>query len=570
MYTCCYDGIGNDLEIINGCNIDGTECNRNDVADTSITTNLQGIYDVKFSHNADYLFSSVRSNGTLPNRIVVWEWDTVSQELSFVSQVLGGVDTGPFILDNVGYIALSPETNYLAAASYEEMSLSLFSFNPTTGTLAFDSVIYDNKSPNGESTGAPTANGLDGIVNMVFYVSDDPAATPKIFTACEDGSELGTFEVAASGGLLFLENRRTQRTGLDLPGCFDADGTFIKQRNPTGLAVDSVNGRLYAGFSGNDVLAVYNILDESPYLECHHVVNTPSAPLVEHQVALGDPDWVGFVDGFVYVIGGRLAIITVFKPSDDPASAYGVGTLDFVQQETETTLPVLERPVYGTVSNDGCTMYVAQTRGNPILIFSRDSSTGILTYLSPLEFDNGLYTALSVAVHPFGDVFVPITDLDLSDQSSGLHIHKDSCPDIGFTQSSYDDLNIPENQHDNLRVEQNDMFTIPNMFAFVLSGMLFVALVVGLFSSISTFLKASPDERTCAHDVESHWSSRSYSSHAYGPAPVLLEEQASLGEITSLTGGAEGNDSYYQSQEEAALSIFGREKEAKCEDSACK
>lgn len=532
-----------------------TECYLDDVLDSSIQTNVNGMWDVKMSHNGDYLFASVRSDNdpnltgkASANRIIVWAYDVETDALTFVQEVVGGVNTDTYALEDVGYLAISPDSTFLVAASYEEDALALFTFDPLTGELAFDSALYDLKSPNAGGT----VHGLDGVTNMVFHDESDtdPTKTKKIFTACDDGSEIGVFEVSPTLGLNFLAVRRTQRAGQDdLPGCLGADSGILKMRNPQYMAVDAVNGFLYVAFTGNDVLGVFNILDESPYLECNHQINI-DAVYEPHQVVLGDAVWVGYIDGYVYVIGGRLAIISVFEQDNSPTAIYGNGTLDLIQQENETSCPDLLKPIFGAISADGCLFYVAQIRGDPVMMFSRDHDTGELTFLSVLLEARGSSWegATSVALHPYGDVFVPYLMLnETGAYTTELQIYKDVCPDISFTLSNYDEL---EAKHHPL---EDEMLTVPNTFAAVLSGLLFASLVVGLYSSTVSFFKKSAESEGPVpnfDDVESHWSSKSYSAHSYTPVPTGSRKgvAATLGEVSSLTGAAEGSN--YQSQEE--------------------
>lgn len=218
------------------------------------------------------------------NGIVTLAWGAETKELAFVNFIAEGTDTPQYALTQVGYLAVSPDSLFLVSVAFEEMALSLFSFDPTTGTTTFIEENYDKKSPNGASKGQPLTGGLGGVVSVIVYdgTDMDPTTTKKAFTACDGGSEIGIFEVFQAGGLNYLGARRTQGAGQDLAGCLGATDIFLKMRNPTSLAADKDGGFLFGAFSGNGALGIFNVLGASAWIECRHVIKD-NAALDEHR-----------------------------------------------------------------------------------------------------------------------------------------------------------------------------------------------------------------------------------------------------------------------------------------------
>ena len=223
---------------------------------------------------------------------------------------------------------------------------------------------------------------------------------------------------------LARRSRARQNFGDDGAGCFDVDGVFIKGRVPTTIAFDNATSSIYVSFEGNDIVGVYELSAGAPL--CRQMLST-GAPLPQHQIAFGTATCAYFVDGFVYVIGSISAYLTILK--QDPEGIYGPMQLEMVHQYQENDGSaignVLFKPAHISVSEDGCTVYVSQTRGVGIIMMARDWDTGDLSFISTLNpLNPSDASSFALAVHPHGDLFVPIHD------ENALAVVKDSCPDI--------------------------------------------------------------------------------------------------------------------------------------------
>ena len=434
IFECCQDVPAIAQEIVCNvntlCTVDGVEVTE---PGTNATTN---IFYPLLSPDGEWLFTSTTmgssgntgsSNADAQNSISVWRVDPTTKDLTWVSTVVGGVDTDEFALSDVGYMAISPDGTKLAAVSYLQDAISSFSFDSSTGILTLRNTLYDFKS----SSGLGSIHGLDGVVSATFasQTSDDAPDIHWLFTACEDGSEIGIFNVDGDATVTNVGNRKTQTSSNnDGVGCYDATSTFVKARKLVSLAIDPVGGWMFGAFKGNDIVGVYNSVNAG----CNQVLGS-GAPLAQHQIVFGDASYVYFRDGFVYVIGPRLAYITVLQ-QQDASGAYGAGTLEMVAQYQENDGSeignALLRPVFMQISNDGCTVYVSQTRAEALIMLSRDTATGELAFiatLNPLQPTDASVSGF--AIHNHGDLYVALQE------QNALVTLADSCPDIVFPAS---------------------------------------------------------------------------------------------------------------------------------------
>jgi hypothetical protein len=407
------------------CSIDGVETS--DVP-AGATTN---IFDAKLSPDGDWLFTTTtRSssgmygtiNPSAQDSITVWSVDGTTKDLTWVQTIVGGIDVPAGVLEDVGFLAISPAMHTVVAVSYAVMGLSSFTFDQDTGMLTHVMSIYDKKS----STGLGTVDGLDTVTGVSMFGNSDPNDANFLVTACK--VEMGLFTISPSADITLTSVRRTQReiSGYDGAGCFDVDGVFIKGRVPTTIAYDDATSSIYVSFEGNDVVGVYELSTGAPL--CRQMLST-GAPLPQHQIAFGTATCAYFVDGFVYVIGSISAYLTILK--QDPEGIYGPMQLEMVHQYQENDGSVignvLFKPAHISVSEDGCTVYVSQTRGVGIIMMARDWDTGDLSFISTLNpLNPSDASSFALALHPHGDLFVPIQD------ENALAVVKDSCPDIVF------------------------------------------------------------------------------------------------------------------------------------------
>jgi hypothetical protein len=411
------------------CSIDGVETS--DVP-AGATTN---IFDAKLSPDGDWLFTTTTKssegmygtpNPSAQNSITVWSVDGTTKDLTWVQTIVGGIDDVPAeALQDVGYLALSPAMHVVVAVSYGVDGVSSFTFDQDTGMLTYAMSIYDKKS----ITGLGTVNGLDGVRNAHIFGGLNPTSPTEdcyMTASCDDGSEVGFFSISPTAIITSKSTRNTQRenSNHDSNGCFNSAGSVIKGRNPSNTVFDPLTLSIYVSFEGNDVVGVYEIVNN--VLACRQMLST-NAPLPQHQIVFGDATCAVFVDGFVYVIGYRLAYLTILK--QDPDGIYGPMQLDMLHQYQENDGSAignaLFKPVHMTVTQDGCTVYASQTRGVGIIMMARDWDTGDLSFISTLNpLNPSDASSFALAVHPHGDLFVPIQD------ENALVVVKDSCPDI--------------------------------------------------------------------------------------------------------------------------------------------
>jgi 6-phosphogluconolactonase (cycloisomerase 2 family) len=133
----------------------------------------------------------------------------------------------------------------------------------------------------------------------------------------------------------------------------------------------------------------------------------------------------------VYVVGYEDDAVSVF--SRDPSS----GTLTFVEfkQDGVDGVDGLWAPYSVALSPDGKNVYVAGSADDAVAVFSRDSSTGALTFVQVVKDTDsgvdGLNGAVAVAVSPDGEnVYVS----SVVDNAVTMFIRKDSTGALTFKQ----------------------------------------------------------------------------------------------------------------------------------------
>ncbi len=277
----------------------------------------------------------------------------VIADLQFVEAVrddVGGVDglAGP------RSVAITLDGSYLYAAGQAENAVSVFSRNITTGELTFVQVLKDG------------INGVDGLysVNSVTVSIDGR----NLYAAGEGEHALAVFSRnSVTGELIFIEVVRDGVNGIDgLRGAksvtVSPDGNFVYAASYLDNAITV--------FSRNSTTGGLTFLEQMK-------------------------DDVGGVDGLRYA---RSVIVT-----PDGNHLYAAGYLDeaivvFSRNSVTgklTFVEVVENFINGvegldgiysvTVSSDGSHLYAAGHSQESVAVFSRNITTGELTFVEVLR-----------------------------------------------------------------------------------------------------------------------------------------------------------------------------------------
>jgi DNA-binding beta-propeller fold protein YncE len=284
----------------------------------------------------------------------------------------GGIVDG---LEEASAVAISPDGNHVYVAGWADDAVAVFSRNSTTGNLTWVEVERD---------GVIGVDGLDGALSAA--VSPDGS---HVYVAGAIDNAVAVFSRNAStGGLTWVE---VEKDGV---GSVDGlDGAFSVAVSPDGKHV------YVAGASDNGV-AVFSR-------------NASTGGLTWVEV---EKDGVGEVDGLaeaasvtvspdgnhVYVAGWADDAVAVFSRNAT------TGSLTWVEVKTDGVGGVdgLAGAHSVAVSPDGNYVYVAGYGDDAVAVFSRNATTGSLTWVEVKREGvggvDGLSQADSVVVSPDG------------------------------------------------------------------------------------------------------------------------------------------------------------------------
>ena len=295
-------------------------------------------------------------------------------ELTFVEVLMdgaGGVDG----LNGAHSMAVSPDGNYLYAAGQSDAAVAVFSRTSTTGALTFVEVQQD---------GVAGVDGLAAVSSVV--VSPDGN---HLYAAAFGDDMVSVFSRnSTTGALTFVEFHRDGDGGVD-----GLNGAWSVTVSPDG-------NHLYAAGTGDNAVAVFS-----------RNSTTGALTFVEFQ-----QDGAGGVDGLagaqsvtvspdgnhLYATGADDDAVVVFSRNST------TGALTFVEVHKDGLAGVdgLEGAFSVSVNPDGSFLYVASSFEDAVAVFSRNSTTGALTFVE-LHRDgvagvDGLADARSVTVSPDG------------------------------------------------------------------------------------------------------------------------------------------------------------------------
>jgi len=347
--------------------------------------------------------------------------------VEFVQDGVGGVDG----LDGAVSVTMSPDGNHVYAVGVEDDAVVVFSRSATTGALTFVGFVQD---------GVGGVNGVNGPREVT--VSPDGK---HVYAAAMNDHAVAVFSRNPStGALTFVEYQKDGFGGVDgLYGAisvtvspdgnhvyaagWDDDAVAVFSRNPTTGALtfvqvlkDGVGGvdgldqpfRVTLSPDGNHVYAA------SQYDSAVAVFsrNATSGALTFVQVL---KDGVGGVDGLasatcvtvspdgnhVYAVGYDDDAVAVFSRN----ATTGALTFEAVVKDGVGGVDGLDGAISVTVSADGNHVYAAGSDEHAVAVFSRDSTTGALTFVEFQEDGvggvDGLAGAASVTVSPDGNHF---------------------------------------------------------------------------------------------------------------------------------------------------------------------
>ena len=304
--------------------------------------------------------------------VTVFSRDGTSGKLTFVEfeqDGVGGVDG----LDGATDVTVSPDGSHVYVVSLLDNSVAVFNRNGTSGELTFVEFEQDG------------VNGVNGL-NKAGSVTASPDGSHIYVVSTFDNTLVVFSRDRISGELTFVE---FEQDGVD-----GVDGLDT----PQDLTVSPDGSHVYVVSVVDDSLVVFSRERTSGELT-----------FVEFE-----QDGVNGVDGLHNPRGVTVSPdgdhVYVVSSLDDSVAVFnrdGIsGELTFVEFEKDGVNGVdgLDTPQDVTVSPDGSHVYVVSRDDDSVAVFSRDGTSGELTFV---EFEqdgvngvDGLDDAYSVAVSP--------------------------------------------------------------------------------------------------------------------------------------------------------------------------
>jgi len=279
--------------------------------------------------------------------------------------------------------AVSPDGDHVYVTGRSDDGVALFDRDSVTGELAFVTAYYD-----GDVLPGGTIDGLDGAEAIVVSPDGD-----HVYVVGYNDSGVAVFSRDPASGILdFLEVHKDNSVGGVIDGLAGA----------THLAISPDGAFLYVAGTGDDAIVLFARDTDSvspDYGKLTYVASTFDGGPID---GLDGVQWVEVSPGpdgaHLYAASGVDKAVAVF--SRDSAT----GVLTFVEAKKDGIGGVngLDGASSLAVANDGRHVYATGTAENALALFSRDDSTGALTYLGELADGigdaDGLEGAMSVRV----------------------------------------------------------------------------------------------------------------------------------------------------------------------------
>ena len=333
-------------------------------------TGLNGANSVTVSPDGKHIYAASKFGST----VAVFSRSSTTGALTFVEfkkDGKGGVDG----LAGAVLLTLSPDGKHLYVASRTDNAVAVFSRNSTTGALTFVEAKKDG------------VGGVDGL-DFAYGVTVSPDGS-HVYVAGFDDDALAVFSRnSTTGALTFVEFHKDGVGGVDgLNGA----------RNVT---VSGDGKHLYVTGREDDTVAVFS-----------RNSTTGALSFVERKKdGVGGVDGLNGADGVTVSPDGKHLYAAAHL--DDAVTVFSrnstTGALTFVEFHKDGVGGVdgLDFARSVTVSPDGSRLFAASSGDDAVTVFSRNSSTGALTFV---EFHkdgvggvDGLDGAFSTTVSPDG------------------------------------------------------------------------------------------------------------------------------------------------------------------------
>jgi 6-phosphogluconolactonase (cycloisomerase 2 family) len=328
---------------------------------------LEGAKSVAVSPDGNHVYVV----GYFDGAVAVFCRDGATGELTFV-EVKRADDPDVFYMLGASSVTVSPDGAHVYVAAYVNRAVVTFSRNPATGALNWESMALE---------GAGEVDGLEGVRSVAvspdgLHVYAGGSTDDAVAVFSRDGS---------TGKLTFVEVYKD--TDPDVDGLDKVES----------VAVSPDGDNVYVAGHDDDAVAVFSrngSTGELTFMEVHKETDPGVDGLNgAHSVAVS-------ADGsHVYVIGTDFNAVAMF--SRDGAT----GALNYIGRRTDNIGGVegMYLPYAVAVSPDGANAYVAAYGEGAVTTFSRDPTTGQLSFEQVYPGVDGVDGAIGVAVSADGE-----------------------------------------------------------------------------------------------------------------------------------------------------------------------
>ena len=271
----------------------------------------------------------------------------------------GGTETGA--------LALNQDGSFLFAANGTSRNLTTFHVNPKNGILST------------AVTQPANTLGATGLVSSIAYVR---APSPSLLYVLQDsvlGNQIQAFNVNENSGQLSPAAGFPIATG----GTGDSNFAILKR-----LAIDTVNGRLYALNAGSLNVTVFAI---NPFKGTLTLL--PFSP-----INLGAGSWN------CLALSPSGTVLTA-EDGNGFVASFAIGATTVTPAPGNNFSTGAAKPYLAAFSVDGNYLYTGGNSGNFVAGFSVNSVTGVLTPLAGSPYDLGFFGPLAYVTDPSGRLF---------------------------------------------------------------------------------------------------------------------------------------------------------------------
>ena len=361
----------NALVLFNRNAVDGTL--------TYVTTYWNNTNGIEGLGGANYVDMPADGNhvyvaGPDDNAVAIFSRNVITGELTFVNYVADGLGD----VTEMNYplaLMVSPDGKNIYVSSYGDEALNVFERDLITGELSFVEHFQNNVA------------GISGLTGAYApYVTPDGA---QVYVSGLDDDAIVAFNRnQSSGELTYVDTYVDDSNGVDgvsgaqtIRASEDGNFLFVAASNEDAVGIFSRN-------ADNGVLTFLSTIREG----------------VDGVTGMSYPTYIELSDDGVnmYVTGFASASLVVFVLDEV------TGMPTFQSTETGAGLGVsgLDGSTAAAISSDGNFVYVAGNNSDAIVVFSRDEDSGMLTYVQEIEdasATDGLNGINCVAISPDGN-----------------------------------------------------------------------------------------------------------------------------------------------------------------------